>query len=79
MIPEDSRRIQKNLKESKRFKKIQKDSKKFKKIQRDSKRSKKIQQILMIASIIAKLSTAVARWPKKLIAFRPPIPPNSKN
>ena len=32
----------------------------------------------MIASIIAKLSTAVARWPKKLIAPSSPNPPEFK-
>ena len=56
-----------NPKDSKRFKR-------FKKIQKDSKRFKKIS---MIASIIAKLLTVVASWPKKLIA-PPPHPPDFK-
>ena len=73
--PKRSKTLQKNTKESKRFHKIPKEPQKFQKILKESKR---IQKILRKASIAAKHSTVLARWPKKLIAD-PPIPLNSKN
>ena len=75
MNPKKSKRIQKNPKESKRIQKNPKDSRKFQKILKESKR---IKNILRKASLAAKHSTVLARWPKKLMVPLE-IPPNSKN
>ena len=66
-IPKESKRFKKD---SKRIQKIPKCSKRFQKIPKDSKR---IQKILRKASIAAKHSTVLARWPKKLMSPGNPL------
>ena len=63
MIPNDS----------KRFPKIPKDYKRLQKVLKESKKSKRIQRIQKKASIVAKHSSVLAGWPKKLISAPNPL------